>query len=170
MTSTQAFLFRPTKGSFLLDYHPGDDLHVGLTDSKGNVVEFDTKGVRRRPSGHSKWRQCLAVPVLTRGDRMNPHWTQKWDRSLDLASDSELFHRSAYEENGQNCFSFVLHQLKVRKCDHFNNELLISGPRPPPRQSFPRKQGQTLSKVHPAQNEGRSTIHRAIQKGPSRSG
>ena len=34
---------RPSRGDFL-DFNPGDDLHVALTDSEGRVVEFDKNG------------------------------------------------------------------------------------------------------------------------------
>ncbi len=76
------FLHRPTKirsgGGFLSPaYDPGGgggrDLHVGVTDSAGNVHEFSRRGARVVGAGsreeRKKWGACVVVDVA-RGSKV----------------------------------------------------------------------------------------------------
>ena len=40
-------VIKPTKGDFLHDYQNRNNLHIGLTNSKGFVVEYDSQGLHR---------------------------------------------------------------------------------------------------------------------------
>ena len=46
-------------GSFLVDYTNKSNLHIAITDSQGEVVEFDESGVRKDRT--EDWNQCLVV-------------------------------------------------------------------------------------------------------------
>ena len=36
-------VIKPTKGDFLVDYQNRNNLHIGVTNSKGLVIEYDSK-------------------------------------------------------------------------------------------------------------------------------
>ena len=42
-----SIVIKPTKGDFLHDYQNRNNLHIGLTNSKGFVVEYDSQGLHR---------------------------------------------------------------------------------------------------------------------------
>ena len=46
-------------GNFLVDYTNRSNLHIAITDSQGEVVEFDESGVRKDRT--ENWNQCLVV-------------------------------------------------------------------------------------------------------------
>ena len=46
-------------GTFLEDYNNKSNLHIAVTDSLGEVVEFDQHGLRRDRG--EAWMQCLVV-------------------------------------------------------------------------------------------------------------
>ena len=46
-------------GNFLVDYTNRSNLHIAITDSQGEVVEFDESGVRKDRT--EDWNQCLVV-------------------------------------------------------------------------------------------------------------
>ena len=46
-------------GTFLDDYNNKSNLHIAVTDSQGEVVEYDQTGLRRDRS--EAWQQCLVV-------------------------------------------------------------------------------------------------------------
>ena len=52
-------------GSFLSDYNNKSNLHIAVTDSRGEVVEFDQSGLRRgglsQSGARTDWSQCLVV-------------------------------------------------------------------------------------------------------------
>ena len=52
-------------GSFLSDYNNKSNLHIAVTDSRGQVVEFDQSGLRRggisQLGASTNWSQCLVV-------------------------------------------------------------------------------------------------------------
>ena len=43
----KTYLFLPTSGTFLTDYTNKSHLHIAITDSRGDVVEFDQGGVHK---------------------------------------------------------------------------------------------------------------------------
>lgn len=88
-----SILIRTTSGDFLHTYQSTDnpasasaasssDLHIGITDSKGVVYDFDCEGVHRnsfnnetdeegksnqkRKYYNSPWNQCLVIPIINR--------------------------------------------------------------------------------------------------------
>ncbi|KAK2705382.1 hypothetical protein QYM36_017427 [Artemia franciscana] len=90
---------KPTDGLFLRDYKNGSDLHIGITNSKGEIFEFDSRGV----STGACWKQFLniQIPVSTK--------KEEWD--LILEKTSEKFKHERYDDSLMNCFSFVTSSL-----------------------------------------------------------
>lgn len=54
------------------------DLHIGVTTSSGEIVEFDRHGLRRHSSkeGRSEWAQSLLV------EQVPEAWCDHWDSVL----------------------------------------------------------------------------------------
>jgi len=92
-------VIRPSKGSFLKDYQMYDDLHIGVTDSKGQVYDFDKGRVHLRPLGF--WAECLVID----GGSLTFSTPQQWDDQLAL---SIHLAGSEYHGGNFNCFDFAL--------------------------------------------------------------
>lgn len=67
---------------FRSDYSNATDLHIAVTTSGGDIVEFDRIGLRRhrRDDNPPEWRQSLLV-----GDVPEP-WHDFWDEVLQQVS------------------------------------------------------------------------------------
>jgi len=67
---------------FRSDYSNATDLHIAVTTSGGDIVEFDRFGLRRhrRDDNPPEWRQSLMV-----GDVPEP-WHDFWDEVLEQVS------------------------------------------------------------------------------------
>lgn len=100
-------VIKPSKGDFLHLCTSSLDLHTGVTDSKGQVHEFDREGlqVARQPA----WSQCVAVPVITgQGDA----WHEFWDYTLAVTEGQDAWNKERYNEKEHNCYSFVMAFLR----------------------------------------------------------
>lgn len=60
------------------------DLHIGVTTSKGQVVEFDRGGLHKDKT--SSWNQCLVISQLT-----SEPWIELWDSVLDTVSQQDCW-------------------------------------------------------------------------------
>lgn len=106
-----SLVIKPTKGNFLVDYTNKSNLHIGVTDSQGEVVEFDQSGVHKDRT--EDWNHCLVVnlaevePLVT--DMVNdPDWGEYWDMCLEQTLMGGAWNREDYNEEQKNCFTFVL--------------------------------------------------------------
>lgn len=81
-----------------------------MTDSKGQVFEYDSQGVRKS-RGKKRWDQCLAIPISPQNP--DDRWIQHWDYTLAITAGMDTWSASDYQENGINCYSFVLTFLKM---------------------------------------------------------
>jgi hypothetical protein len=70
------------------------DLHIGVTNSEGNVVEFDKGGLQQHRTG--MWYQCLVV------DRVAGPWREHWDTTLKAVTDQECWSSQRYVLNAVN--------------------------------------------------------------------
>ncbi|CAG9823467.1 unnamed protein product [Phaedon cochleariae] len=95
-----AVVIKPTTGDFMNDYFNSKDLHVGVTTSKGTIVEFDKNGLRHHAS--LQWGQCLLL------DRAPGPWRDHWDATLRSVCAEDCWSPEDYRENSHNCYSFVL--------------------------------------------------------------
>lgn len=94
---------RPSRGSFLDDYNTSDDLHVGIVDSNGDVVEFDKDGLIA--NNVDRWTGCVTFQVVSVA------WTARWDETLSSMSRDDRWRSVNYNEINMNCFDFVLEFL-----------------------------------------------------------
>ncbi|KAF5275696.1 hypothetical protein FQA39_LY06808 [Lamprigera yunnana] len=99
-----AVVIKPTSGDFLHDYYNSMDLHIGVTTSTGIIVEFDKNGLRRHLN--EQWNQCLLV------DQAESQWREHWDKTLLQICKQKCWLAKNYNEERNNCYSFVLTFLK----------------------------------------------------------
>lgn len=111
----RAVLMKPTNGDFLNDYYNSKDLHIGVTTSKGNVIEFGPDGLQGlqfldktlpKSSYNSNWDQCLLV------EQLQEHWSIYWDDVLLKVGRQSKWVASNYDEVKNNCLTFVLAFLR----------------------------------------------------------
>ncbi|EDW53984.1 GM18237 [Drosophila sechellia] len=105
-----AIVLRPSAGDFLNDYSNATDLHIAVTTSGGDIVEFDRFGLRRhrRDDNPPEWRQSLMV-----GDVPEP-WHDFWDEVLQqICAQSVRWSIASYAEESHNCYAFVLAFLQA---------------------------------------------------------
>ncbi|XP_069677105.1 MKRN2 opposite strand protein isoform X2 [Periplaneta americana] len=95
-----SIVIKPTTGDFLHDYLNSMDLHIGVTNSLGDVVEFDKGGLQQHRAG--LWGQCLVV------DKASGPWREHWDTILKSVSDQDCWSSQRYNEETFNCYTFVL--------------------------------------------------------------
>ncbi|XP_076423758.1 MKRN2 opposite strand protein isoform X1 [Peromyscus maniculatus bairdii] len=110
-----SFLLKPTRGTFLREYDGKSDLHVGLTNTRGEhclhfssvrkprvVYNYNAHGIQRDEAG---WEQSLSVPLV------QPSMfglMDQWDKYLEDFSASPAWLPHRYDENHHNCSSFAL--------------------------------------------------------------
>jgi len=109
-----SIVIKPTTGTFLTDYTNKSNLHIAVTDSRGEVVEFDQHGLHRERS--LEWNQCLVVGLAEAEPLVadmvgDPDWGEYWDLCLDHTLANKDWSSHAYSEEENNCFSFVLSLL-----------------------------------------------------------
>ncbi|KAK2177740.1 hypothetical protein NP493_582g02029 [Ridgeia piscesae] len=100
-------VLRPTHGTFLEDYSNAANLHVGVTNSRGAVYDYNEKGVNRSLEG---WDQCVCVPVLQQYDEK---CIALWDQKLEQHSAYNTWHPERYSQTDNNCYDFVLGFLRL---------------------------------------------------------
>ena len=115
-------------GSFLEDYNNKSNLHIAVTDSQGEVVEFDQSGLRRDRSEH--WQQCLVVNLAetdpTVADMVrDPDWGEYWDLCLEQTLSLD-WSKASYHSEDNNCFTFVLTFLRMLNQHPFTGTDLLS--------------------------------------------
>lgn len=101
-----SIILRPTHGDFLNDFYNSMDLHIGVTTSRGSVIEFDKRGLSVS-SAAIEWNQSLIV------DTVPEPWYDHWDSVLDAMNTTDAGQWTAdhYQEDEFNCYTFVLEFL-----------------------------------------------------------
>lgn len=94
-------VIRPSRGTFLDDYDvTRDNLHVGIVDSDGGIVEFDKEGLI--VNDVARWTDCVALEVVSTA------WITQWDETLSLMLKDLKWKSINYNAASMNCFNFVL--------------------------------------------------------------
>lgn len=106
-TSPCCVVIKPSKGDFLHLYSSSLDLHTGVTDSKGQVHEYDKEGLK--VAKQPMWPQCIAVPVIT---DEGTAWHEFWDYTLSVTESQDAWDSKRYDEKEHNCYSFVIAFLR----------------------------------------------------------
>ena len=155
-------------GSFLEDYDNKSNLHIAVTDSQGEVVEFDQSGLRRDRSEY--WQQCLVVNLAetdpTVADMVrDPDWGEYWDLCLEQTLRLD-WSKASYHSEDNNCFTFVLTFLRMLNQHPFTGTDLLS--------SFQQAimtiyrlvefESQFLSEVDSTEDSPRREVHNALQE------
>ncbi|XP_050425731.1 MKRN2 opposite strand protein isoform X2 [Adelges cooleyi] len=113
-------VFKPTNGDFLKNYRLMDDLHIGITTSKGVVVSYDCNGVVNDDVNTDAWQQCLVVYRVEEAS-----WETQWDNVLMEIARADFWTKARYNEDTHNCLSFVVEFVKrlgmLKTCDRVIN-------------------------------------------------
>ncbi|XP_020658236.2 MKRN2 opposite strand protein isoform X2 [Pogona vitticeps] len=97
-----SFLLKPTTGTFLSGYDGSSDLHVGITNTKGLVYNYNEAGVHKAEHG---WEQCVNIP-LVQPDMYG--LLEQWDLYLEQFSAAEIWLPHRYDEHLHNCYTYAL--------------------------------------------------------------
>lgn len=99
----------PIRGHFLQDFKIGDLLHIGISNGRGEIIEYDKKGVRKRIA-LKKWDAALAIDL-------NQTDNDDWDCKLEEIVNNPKWSMENYHPSEHNCFDFVLAFLNsLQKC------------------------------------------------------
>ncbi|EGT52802.1 hypothetical protein CAEBREN_11583 [Caenorhabditis brenneri] len=100
---------KPSHGN-IQSYSFGKDLHIGISDSNGQVYSFWTKGVETQKT---TWGNSVVLIDL------RPYFfgnLKNLDNCIEFFIETQKmslrFHKSKYRETTWNCFDFVLEFLK----------------------------------------------------------
>ncbi|KAK7084283.1 protein of unknown function (DUF4796) [Halocaridina rubra] len=121
-----SLVIKPSRGDFLHDYKSSHNLHIGVTDSEGQVYEYEQEGLHSDYT--SSWNQCLAIPVISGSSfsqssspssysssssrQLDPVWKEYWDFTLYTLAKDPVWCEDRYNETAFNCYSFVVDFLK----------------------------------------------------------
>lgn len=94
-------------GDFLDNYSVTNDLHIGVTNSHGNVIEYDKCGLVK--NNNPKWKDCTAIRLVPES------WETFWDNVLTEMENDSKWNSNNYHDSTFNCFSFVILFLKNLK-------------------------------------------------------
>lgn len=115
--STQCcVVIKPTRGSFLEDFTNQSNLHVGVTNSRGVVYEFDERGIT---VGAKDWNQCIRIRVIL-NDSADEVMYGTWDEQLSDFVMNQCWTRTCYNEVTHNCYDFVLYFLRTQELKDVN--------------------------------------------------
>ncbi|CAP27283.1 Protein CBG07069 [Caenorhabditis briggsae] len=94
-------VIKPSDGHFR-SYKFGDDLHIGIADSRGAVHSFWTQGIETQDS---TWQDSLILVSLNSCSYL--------DKSLKIFKETDTrFCKTKYSDDTWNCFDFVLEFLR----------------------------------------------------------
>ncbi|CAB3368777.1 Hypothetical predicted protein [Cloeon dipterum] len=98
-----SLVLRPTNGDFLRSYSNNADLHIGVTNSRGNIFSYDEHGLKEEPA--KDWDECLSIQCNTTSSDV---FETSWDSALNTCLQSENWVPERYNEDNYNCYTFVL--------------------------------------------------------------
>ncbi|KAL5291552.1 MKRN2OS family protein [Megaselia abdita] len=103
-----SIVLRPTQGTFLDDFGNSSDLHIAVTTSDGDLVEFNIQGLKELSSSESnkEWSSCLVIESVPQ------NWHSLWDEKLSSMCNDYFWKSAQYHEQHLNCYSFVLSFLE----------------------------------------------------------
>ncbi|XP_014234264.1 MKRN2 opposite strand protein [Trichogramma pretiosum] len=105
-----SLVIRPSKGDFLNDFQINNDLHIGITNSQGLVVEYDMCGLI--VNDIIRWKNCVSIHMIPES------WESHWDELLKKMCSDCQWSPNRYNEDTFNCFNFVISFLKNLKFQH----------------------------------------------------
>ncbi|KAL7294291.1 hypothetical protein TKK_0012306 [Trichogramma kaykai] len=105
-----SLVIRPSKGDFLNDFQINNDLHIGITNSQGLVVEYDMCGLI--VNDIIRWKNCVSIHMIPES------WESHWDELLNKMCSDCQWSPNRYNADTFNCFNFVTYFLKNLKFQH----------------------------------------------------
>jgi hypothetical protein len=116
-------ILRPSGNvTFLDDFKDHSSLHIAVTNSKGDLIEYDEAGLVwtvRKDIDLNLWSQCILVESVEEG------WTEFWDEKLlEICQDRATWTAVNYNETAFNCLSFVLAFMKSLNHKRLSNSWL----------------------------------------------
>ena len=117
-------VIKPTKGNFLHDYQNRNHLHIGVTNSKGFVVEYDAQGIHRDKT--LDWKNCIVIGLngaIDQDVREDPDWPEYWDMCLEV----RYIPRNTLVYQQYQIVDHIVHSLcKTLKKSHFTTLPLVT--------------------------------------------
>ena len=117
-------VIKPTKGNFLHDYQNRNHLHIGVTNSKGFVVEYDAQGIHRDKT--LDWKNCIVISLngaIDQDVREDPDWPEYWDMCLEV----RYIPRNTLVYQKYQIVDHIVHSLcKTLKKSHFTTLPLVT--------------------------------------------
>ncbi|KAK6734007.1 hypothetical protein RB195_017651 [Necator americanus] len=117
-----AIVVKPTRGSFL-EYKSGEDLHIGISDSRSAVHSFWVNGIS---SEDTNWDESVVICQFSNDGN-------KFDRSLSsfVGCCSGKFVAQLYDDRTWNCFDFVIEFMRFTDFQNLTKEEFVSAFAPP---------------------------------------
>lgn len=103
-------VIRPSKGTFF-EYSANEDLHIGVVNSSGSILEFDKCGLVK--DDFATWNCCIAIKLVPGS------WDDHWDEVLEAICQSRKWVVANYNDATLNCFDFVIEFLNTLKFQDF---------------------------------------------------
>lgn len=97
------------------DYYNFSDLHIGVTTSRGVIVEYDKNGIHRtyNKGKNSPWAKSLLVDTIS--DGWMEHWDAVLDEVCDIAVHFYIFVFCNYSRDKQKKNLITISRLACRK-------------------------------------------------------
>lgn len=108
--SPTSIVLRPSFGDFLHDFDSNHDLHIGVVNSRGQIAEFDKRGLIK--DDFAKWTNCVALRLIPKS------WESHWDKILEIICQNSKWNPTNYHEKSMNCFNFVIEFLEILKFEN----------------------------------------------------
>jgi len=132
ISQPKSIVVKPTVGSFSRGYSSKSLLHVGVSDSLGNVFNFDERGILI----DNGWSDCLCISLNdpfvenNHNNNNNTHWDKELNSHF-FAERSQLTKPNGkYHQLQNNCYDFVLRFLNrisyEKRTNHTKEELVQS--------------------------------------------
>ncbi|KAL3995440.1 hypothetical protein ACH3XW_25825 [Acanthocheilonema viteae] len=93
-------VLKPSRNSFKI-YKPGDDLHIGLSNSNGFVFSYTADGI----IVESSWDECLCIYRFSDNEMCDKRM------KMFIKKYYSQFSRQYYDRRNWNCYDFVVEFL-----------------------------------------------------------
>ena len=105
-----SIVIRPSSGNFLHDFNINHDLHIGIVDSNGQILEFDKRGLIK--NDYANWTNCVSLKLVP------DSWESHWDETLEVTCKNVMWQSNNYHDKLMNCFNFVIEFLRLLKYEN----------------------------------------------------
>lgn len=118
------FVLIPSKGKFDTMYkNSNEGFHIGVTTRCGDIISFESHGIKVYEKSDSKWMRCLPLKfrrrLVSHESAYNSHPTiQEQSKSIELAFEEIVssvisIQTGTYHESRNNCLDFILKIVRL---------------------------------------------------------